>query len=492
MNISPVALKLYAILCAARSAFRRPAAFARVSACAALLAALTAFACAPAAAQEDRPPNLVLIFADDLGYGDIGAYGHPTIRTPNLDRMAAEGMKFTQFYVGASVCTPSRAALLTGRLPIRSGMVSDRRRVFFPDSRLGLPDREITIAEALRGVGYATGMVGKWHLGHLKPFLPTNHGFDSYYGIPYSNDMDRVAGGEWQEIFWDPKSEYWNVPLLRDTEIIERPVDQETITRRYTQEAVAFIKDHAAEPFFLYLAHSMPHTPLFRSAAFAGRSKAGLYGDVIEEIDWSVGQIMKTLEEEGIAENTLVFFTSDNGPWLIFRTHGGSAGLLRDGKGTTYEGGMRVPALAWRPGMIPEGVVNSALVTAMDVFPTALGMAGAPVPDDRVIDGMDIGHILRGSDEEAHDMILYYRGTRIFAARVGPWKAHFITQRAYVGDDPAPRDPPILNHLEHDPAERFDLSAERPEVLEEIMARVAEHRAGLNPWPIQLDALIEE
>ena len=198
-----------------------------------------------------------------MATGDIGVYGHPTIRTPNFDRMAAEGMKFTQFYVGASVCTPSRAALLTGRLPIRSGMASDQRRVLFPDSRLGLPAREITIAEALRDAGYATGMVGKWHLGHLEPFLPTNHGFDSYYGIPYSNDMDRAVGGEWQEIFWEPRSEYWNVPLIRDTEVIERPVDQETITRRYTEEATAFIRDHADGPFFLYLAHSMPHVPLF-------------------------------------------------------------------------------------------------------------------------------------------------------------------------------------------------------------------------------------
>lgn len=444
--------------------------------------------------QQSEKPNIVIIFVDDMGYGDLGSYGHPTIRTPNLDRMAEEGMKFTQFYVGASVCTPSRAALLTGRLPIRSGMVSDERRVLFPDSRYGLPAREITIAEGLNKAGYATAAVGKWHLGHRAPYLPMRHGFDSYFGIPYSNDMDRVVGGEWQDPFWEPKSEYWNVPLMRDDEIVERPAIQETITRRYTEEAVSFIHSNSESerPFFLYLAHSMPHVPLFRSESFAGQSKRGRYGDVIEEIDWSVGQVLNALRDEGISKNTLVFFTSDNGPWLVFDTHGGSAGLLRDGKGTTWEGGMREPALAWWPGTIPSGSVSTALVTAMDLLPTVFNLANAEIPADRVIDGIDLGEVIRGVSDEGHEMIYYYRGTRLFAVRMGSWKAHYITQRAYVGDSPVEHDPPLLFHLGHDPSEQYNVSAKHPDVLNVINERVRDHRAKLDPYPSQLEARIEE
>ncbi len=283
----------------------------------AIILAITGFN--PFGTARETKPNVVVIFTDDLGYGDLGVYGHPTIRTPHLDRMAREGMKFTQFYSAASVCTPSRAALLTGRLPIRSGMASDARRVLFPDSRYGIPSEEITLAEALKEVGYKTAAVGKWHLGHLPPYLPTNHGFDSYYGIPYSNDMDRVVGGEWRSIFWEPEPEFWNVPLMRGEEIIERPADQYTITRRYTEEAVKFIEANKASPFFLYLAHSLPHTPLFTDEAFADVSRRGLYGDVIEEIDWSVGQVLDALRNEGIAERTLVFSpaTTVPGSFLI-------------------------------------------------------------------------------------------------------------------------------------------------------------------------------
>jgi len=233
-------------------------------------------------AAAEPPPNIVVVFADDLGYGDLGCFGHPTIRTPNLDQMAREGMRFTQFYAAASVCTPSRAALLTGRLPIRSGMCSDQKRVLFPNSAGGIPASEITLAEALKTKGYATGCIGKWHLGHLPPYLPTSNGFDSYFGIPYSNDMDRVADRKLgRKIFWDPKVEYWNVPLMRDTKIVEQPANQTTITQRYAQEAVQFIKANAKQPFFLYLAHNLPHVPLFRSPKFVGRSSRGLYGDVV-------------------------------------------------------------------------------------------------------------------------------------------------------------------------------------------------------------------
>jgi len=443
-------------------------------------------------AKSDQPPNVIIIFADDLGYGDLGVYGHPTIQTPSLDRMAAEGMKFTQFYAAASVCTPSRAGLLTGRLPIRSGMASDTRRVLFPDSRLGLPAEEITIAEALKEEGYATAAIGKWHLGHMPDFLPTNHGFDTFFGLPYSNDMDRVVSGPTRDLLEDAKSEYWNVPLMRDTEIIERPADQTTITKRYTEEAVGFIRQHKDEPFFVYLAHSMVHIPLFRSEEFEDVSRRGLYGDVMEEIDFGVGEIMNVLREEGLAENTLVFFTSDNGPWLSYGTHGGSAGLLRGGKGMTWEGGMREPALAWWPGTIDGGQVSEAITSTMDLLPTALEMSDQDVATDRIIDGRSLLPILKGdTDLEVRDTYYYYRGATLYAVRKGPWKAHYATEWAYTGDNQwTEHDPPLLFHLEHDPSEQFDLSAENPAVLADIAAEVEAHRAAMVRRPSHMDARI--
>ena len=441
-----------------------------------LLLAAALLAASPAAAPA-QSPNVVVIFADDLGYGDLGAYGHPTLRTPALDRMAAEGMRFTQFYTGASVCTPSRAALLTGRLPVRSGTMG-RPRVFFPNSSGGLPAEEITIAEALKARGYATGMVGKWHLGHLPRYLPTRQGFDSYYGIPYSNDMTNERRG-------DPP-----LPLLRDERIEEAPVDQTTLTRRYTEEAVRFIRDHREGPFFLYLAHNFPHVPLFASDRFRGRSPRGLYGDVVEELDWSVGEVLRALREAGVAENTLVFFTSDNGPWLTQDEEGGSAGLLREGKGSTWEGGMRVPAIAWWPGTVPAGRVTRALGTTMDLFSTALALAGAPAPADRPIDGVDLGPVLRGAAESVRDEVFYYREGELYAVRQGPWKAHFVTRSAY-GPDPAVRhETPELYHLEVDPSERYDVAAKHPEVVERIRATVRAHEAGLIRAPDQMAGVL--
>ena len=433
------------------------------------------------ATTRSGPPNIVILFADDLGYGDLGVYGHPTIRTPHLDQMAAEGMKFTQFYVGASVCTPSRAALLTGRLPIRSGMVNDQIRVLFPPSEGGLPADEITIAEALKTAGYTTACFGKWHLGHQDEHLPTNQGFDHYLGIPYSNDMSPPTNN------WSRAQTFPPLPLLRGTEVIEEEPDQRTLTRQYTEEAVQFIRDNQDRPFFLYLPHTFPHIPLFASHAFEGKSPRGLYGDVVEELDWSAGQILTTLRALGLEENTLVVFTSDNGPWLTEDLEGGSAGLLHDGKGTTWEGGMRVPALAWWPGTIAPGQTTDALATTMDLYATALTLAGVALPDDRVVDGVDLSPVLRGEREQVRDLIFYYRGTRLFAVRKGPWKMHYITQSAYVGDAPVLRDPPALYHLDHDPSERFNIAADHPNVIADIMQTVEEHRAALTPAPSQLE-----
>ncbi len=421
-------------------------------------------------------PNIVILFADDMGYGDLGCFGHPTIRTPNLDRMAAEGMKFTQFYVGAPVCTPSRAALLTGRYPVRSGMTSNKHRVLFPRSKGGLPDSEITIAHALKKKKYATMCIGKWHLGHLPRFLPTRRGFDSFYGLPYSNDMDNPARG-------GP-----GVPLMRDEKIIERPADQDTLTRRYTKEALKFIHGNKDRPFFLYLPYTFPHVPLHASKTFRGRSLRGLYGDVVEEIDWSVGKILGTLKEVGLAENTLVFFTSDNGPWLIQRLRGGSAGLLRGGKGSTWEGGMREPAIAWRPGTVPAGRVCMEHASTMDFLPTCLDLAGIPLPSDRILDGKSLLPLLSGEGSLGERVFFYYRGTRLMAARKGPWKAHFFTQPGYRGKLVEHRRPLLFN-LEWDPSEKYDLGKRRPKILAEIRAEVEKHKAGVKPVPNQLEIL---
>ncbi len=470
---------------------------------AALLATLVVFLATGLslnAADKKKTPNFVIIFCDDLGYGDLGCYGNPTIATPNLDRMAAEGMRFTQFYSAACVCTPSRAAILTGRLPVRSGMCSDKRRVLFPDSSGGLPQSEITIARALKEKGYSTAAVGKWHLGHLPEYLPTSHGFDSYFGIPYSNDMDRILAKRKGEpnpdfrkrLFWKPKSEYWNVPILRDKKEVERPADQTTITKRYTQEAVKFIGKNKENPFFLYLAHSMPHVPLFASKEFNGRSRRGLYGDVIEEIDWSVGQVMSALKKNGLDENTLVFFTSDNGPWLIFNDHGGTAGLLRNGKGCTWDGGMREPGIAWWPGTIKPTSVTHELGSTMDLFTTCLTLAGVEVPADRIIDGKDMTPILTGRGKGKRDSIFYYRGEQLYAVRKGAFKAHFITQGAYDGTKPEKHEKPLLFNLDVDPSEKWNVSQDHPQVLADIAEEVKRHQRKLKRGKAQLDARIND
>ena len=438
---------------------------------------------------EADSPNIVVIFCDDLGYGDLSCFGHPTIKTPNLDRMAAEGVRLTQFYSASPVCTPSRAALMTGRLPIRSGMCSDKRRVLFPNSGGGIPGSEVTLAEGLKKQGYATACVGKWHLGHLPQFLPTSNGFDSYFGIPYSNDMDRVNDApRGKASFWNPKVEYWNVPLMRDLEIVERPADQTTITRRYAEEAAAFIKKNKDEKFFLYLPHSLPHVPLFRSKEFEGKSLRGLYGDVIEEIDWSVGHVLQTLRDLKLDQNTIVWFTSDNGPWLTFNDHGGTAGLLREGKGTTWDGGMREPSICWWPETIPAGQVSAELGTTMDIYSTSLALAGARLEKDRIVDGYDLTESLKGNSKSPRENVYYYRGTRLMALRKGPWKAHFATQESYTGNNKlTEHDPPVLYNLGVDPSEQWDVAEEHPEIIAEIKAVAAAHGKTVVAVPSQLE-----
>lgn len=440
-------------------------------------------------------PNIVMIYADDLGYGDLGCYGHPTIRTPNLDRMAAEGMRFTQFYSAAEVCSPSRAALLTGRYPVRSGMCHEKFRVLRRISSGGLPQSEVTLAELLKEQGYRTACIGKWHLGvwsNDPKHHPMNHGFDFQFGLPHSNDMDPNPGNPKRaNALVAQEAEYWNSPLYRGMELIERPADQTTLTRRYTEEAVKFITAKKGQPFFLYFPHSFPHTPLFASGEFKGKSKRGIYGDVVEELDWSVGRVLAALRDNGLAENTIVFFSSDNGPWLLMGATGGSAGLLRDGKGSTWEGGMRVPGIAWWPGKIKPSVCRDVACT-MDLFTTFAKFGGAKVPQDREIDGKDIAPLLFDTGKVEHEVFCYYRGARVFAARVGPWKAHMITQPAYGAGQPMVQEPPELYNVEEDPSETRNVAGEHPEIIARILAAVEKHRVTVKEVPSQFVGVVEE
>lgn len=444
--------------------------------------------------EKTKPLNLIVIFADDLGYGDLSSFGHPTIQTPNLDQMAAEGQKWTNFYAGASVCTPSRAALLTGRLPIRSGMSSDKHRVLFPDSHNGLPSKEITIAEQLKKANYITACIGKWHLGHKEEYLPLQHGFDYYFGIPYSNDMDipesilQEKGGYW-EVVTDPKNnliENFQVPLIQNNTEIERPANQNNITKRYADQTVEFIKTNKDKPFFIYLAHNLPHIPLFASKEALGKSSRGLYGDVIQEIDQGIGEIIQALKDEGLDQNTLVVFTSDNGPWTAFNEQGGSAGLLKGGKGTTWEGGMREPTVFWAPGKITPGIVDQ-IGSTMDLFHTFTKMAGVPLPEDRIFDSFDLSPLLFEGKKAERNHLFYYRENELYALRMGDFKAHFITKGEYgLYGGKEIHNPPLLYNLNHDPAEQYNVANQFPDVLTAMEKLITGHQEKMRVGEDQL------
>jgi arylsulfatase A-like enzyme len=439
-------------------------------------------------AQTSAPPNFIIIFADDQGYGDLGCYGHPTIKTPNIDRMAVEGQRWTSFYVAANVCTPSRAALLTGRHSVRSGMYSKTgRRVLFPDSDGGLPADEVTIGEHLQRGGYKTACIGKWHLGHLPQYLPSNNGFDYYYGIPYSNDMDRDNSINMIKASSDPKVEYFQVPLMQNGKIIERPADQSTLTKRYTEEALQFISKNKQNPFFIYLAHSMPHVPLFASKEFRGKSARGLYGDVIEEIDWSVGQIMSALKREGLDKNTVVVYMSDNGPWVLFQQYGGSAGPLYGAKGTSYEGGVRVPAIFWGPGRIKPAVIAD-IGSTLDILPTIATMAAMPLPTDREYDGYDLTPVLTAASKSPRNEMIYYHDEKIFAARKGDFKLYFYCNNPIGYPEKLEKlDSLTLFNLQHDPSEEYNIVSRHPEKVKEIEDMVKHHQLSVVAAETQLD-----
>ena len=461
-----------------------------------LLTAVALTRLAGASAQ----PNFVIILADDLGYGDLGCYGSNVIATPRIDRMAREGVRFTDFYMAAPFCSPSRAALLTGRLPARAGVPY----VLFPSEHTGLPPGEVTLAELLKPAGYATACVGKWHLGWRQELRPQRQGFDEYYGLLHTNDVEE----------WAPGAEFRQLTMfgpleLRDGDrVISAPVDQATLTQAYTRRAVDFIRRHREEPFLLYLAHTMPHVPQYASPAFEGKSKDGLYGDAVEEIDWSTGQVLDALRELGIAERTLVIFTSDNGavlrqarpnPKARFpgRTFGGRNTPLRGGKGSTYEGGIRVPGVAWWPGRLAAGSVESTPVSSLDLFPTLAGLAGAKIPAGHVVDGVDIGGLLRARPATLPPRMLYhYFGVQLQAVREGPWKLFVPIESLPTLRVPSlwfehqpglferqhrlwPK--PVLYNLSDDIGEAKDVAAEHPEVVARLLEAARMFDRGLQP-----------
>ena len=411
---------------------------------------------------QSQLPNIVFIFADDLGYGDLGCFGATDIATPNIDRIAAEGIKFTSFLSASPVCSPSRAGLLTGRMPQRMGI----NQVFFPESFTGMDPEEITIAEILKDKGYRTAVVGKWHLGHMQKFLPLNQGFDEYFGIPYSNDMASVV-------------------YLRGNDVVEFKVDQTYTTKTYTEESLKFIDSAADKPFFLYLAHNMPHVPIYASPDFQGTSNRGLYGDVIQELDWSVGEVLRKLEEKGILENTLIVFSSDNGPWLVMEDHGGSAGPLREGKQFTFEGGVRVPTVAMWKGKIQPGQVYEDLATQMDWFPTFCNLVGAEIPKDREIDGKDLSAVLFENGSREEDTFLYYMLSSQEAYREGDWKI----KRPYQGFagtrtmKQVDAHDTLLFNLKTDPGETTNLMKENPEKTAQMMRAMDLAVKQLGPLP---------
>lgn len=421
--------------------------------------------------MNNKRPNIVIILCDDLGYGDLGCFGAEDIETPNIDKMAREGIRFTEFYSASPVCSPSRAALLTGRMPQRMGINS----VFFPESYTGLPVEEITLADILKKEGYATGIIGKWHLGHRDQYLPLQRGFDEYFGIPYSNDMQSVV-------------------YLRGNKVEEYHVDQHCITKRYTAEAKNFIEHHYKEPFFLYLAHNMPHVPIYASEDFAGTSGRGCYGDVIREIDWSTGQLMDILEKYGILENTLIIFTSDNGPWLVMEDHGGSPGILREGKQYTFEGGQRVPAIAMWPAGIPPGQVYDDMALMMDWFPTIATITRSQIPADRPYDGVDISQVLKGKTAREETGFLYFDLSELQAYRYGDWKVK-LPYEGYEGSKgkkAVPPHPLLLINLKDDPGEQVNLADSLPGKLQEMLARMDSARKAVGTLPPSLEIGLEQ
>ena len=427
------------------------------------------------AQAKTRQPNIIVINCDDMGYGDLSCFGNPVIKTPNLDKMADEGQKWSSFYVGSPVSSPSRACLMTGRLGVRTGMYGDRLEVLFPVSLGGLPQEELTMAELLKSAGYNTAIVGKWHMGHLEQFLPLQHGFDYFWGFPFSNDMskrEKVALGE-------PNYPHEYI-VYENEKIIDREPLQYTLTQRVTKAAVNYIERQKKNPFFLYMAHPMPHIPIYASEDFQGTSDGGKYGDTIEEIDWSVGEIMKVLKKKHFDKNTLVIFTSDNGPWLMYKQNGGSSGPLNRGKNSHYEGGFRVPCIMWG-SMVDHGHITQ-MGSTLDLLPTFCEMAGVNLPEDRVYDGQSILNVLEDHTAKSpREEFFFYRGSRLYAVRKGNFKLHFLDKPEYGPGKMVKLEKPVLYEISSDPGEHWNIADKYPKKVKELTELAEQHKASFVP-----------
>jgi len=447
------------------------------------------------AIPKPSTPNIIIILMDDMGYGDIGRNGANQYETPNLNKLANQGMQFTWYYCPQAVSSASRAGLLTGCYPNRIGFAG----ALMPWAEVGINPEETTIPEMLKTKGYYTGAIGKWHLGHHKKFLPLQHGFDYYFGLPYSNDMWPVDFDGVPFEKKDPtnnKMRYPVLPLIEGNEKVAEVrtlSDQDKLTTEYTERAIKFIEDHKKEKFFLYLPHSMVHVPLGVSDKFKGKSKQGMFGDVMMEVDWSVGEIMKTLEKNGLEKNTLVIFTSDNGPWLNFGNHAGTTGGLREGKGTSWEGGQRVPCIMRWPGVIPEGTICSKLSSSIDLLPTLAAITGAKLPDKK-IDGVNIYQLMIGEKDAMprHEFLYYYRQNSLEAVQIDYWKLVLPhdNYQSYRGQKPGKDGWPgpyttekitstELYDLRRDPGEWYNVAEYYPEKVRELQALVEEARKDL-------------
>ncbi|MCY1278051.1 Arylsulfatase [compost metagenome] len=470
-------------------------------------------------------PNMILLVADDMGWGDLASYGNPVLETPNLDRMAQEGQRWTDFYVSSPVCSPSRGAMLTGRVETRTGMYGVHNNVVIENDPNTFLDKEVTLAQLLKDSGYRTALFGKWHLGDSLAAYPTRSGFDTWWGTPMSNDGYFIGGVTPEELrkralagespqklyaeylaqatasFTDPKSEMWNIPLVKsdrvevngqvrfEDQVLERPIDQKTYNRRLTDQVVNYVSQPHEQPFFVWVGYEKPHLPHFAGPEFEGTSKGGRLGDAIAELDHSVGRVLDSLRRSGNDKNTLVVFVSDNGPWLRFEELVGSAGVLREGKKSTYEGGVRVPAIFWQPGVIRPAVVHG-IGTAYDLLPTFSALAGAKVPAIE-LDGIDLSETLKGRGESPRTSLPYYLGGKLMAWREGEWKLNIHESSARIGGHEGKLNPPTLYNLGSDPGEKYDQAAKEPAIAQRLLKNAQAFEQSISKAPPRFDLVLQ-